>query len=86
MEQIPLKGRTAIVTGVGGEGIGLAVARQLAQAGANVAVTWNRNNDAVGHAENIWSIYGVQCKFAWSCSKSLVLMVSRRPSIPAGYK
>lgn len=43
-----LKGRTALVTG-GSKGIGLAVARRLAQAGANVAIC-GRSGDSLNQA------------------------------------
>lgn len=61
MDLFDLSGRTAIITG-GNGGIGLAMARGLAKAGANVAI-WARNPDknaaaraelnAVGHGEMI---------------------------------
>jgi 3-oxoacyl-[acyl-carrier protein] reductase len=41
MNQLDMKGRSAIVTG-GASGIGLAIARRLAQSGANVAI-WDMN-------------------------------------------
>ncbi|KAE8446213.1 L-xylulose reductase [Mollisiaceae sp. DMI_Dod_QoI] len=56
-----LKGRTAIVTGAGA-GIGLGVAQALAEAGANVAIWYNSNKQAVAEAESIEKTYGVKCK------------------------
>ncbi|KAH6892344.1 hypothetical protein B0T10DRAFT_528155 [Thelonectria olida] len=55
-----LDGRTAIVSG-GGAGIGLAVAHALAEAGANVAIWYNSNTQAVKEAKKIKEIYGVKC-------------------------
>lgn len=49
MEMFDLSGRTAIVTG-GNGGLGLAMARGLAKAGANVAI-WARNPDKNAAAE-----------------------------------
>ncbi|KFH46672.1 NADP-dependent mannitol dehydrogenase-like protein [Hapsidospora chrysogenum ATCC 11550] len=56
-----LKGRTAIVSGAGA-GIGLAVAQGLAEAGANVAIWYNSNKQALVEAENIEKTYGVKCR------------------------
>jgi sorbose reductase len=56
-----LQGRTAIVSG-GGAGIGLAVAHALAEAGANVAIWYNSNTQAVKEAKKIKEIYGVKCE------------------------
>lgn len=56
-----LTGRTAIVSGAGA-GIGLAVAHALAEAGANVAIWYNSNKQAIAEAENIAKTYKVKCK------------------------
>ncbi|KAJ4255452.1 Sorbose reductase sou1 [Fusarium torreyae] len=56
-----LKGRTAIVSGAGA-GIGLAIAHALAEAGANVAIWYNSNKQALTEAENIEKEYGVKCR------------------------
>ncbi|KID87663.1 sorbitol utilization protein SOU2 [Metarhizium guizhouense ARSEF 977] len=56
-----LKGRTAIVSGAGA-GIGLGVAQAFAEAGANVAIWYNSNKQAVTEAENIQKTYSVKCK------------------------
>jgi sorbose reductase len=55
-----LKGRTAIVTGAGA-GIGLVVAQALAEAGANVAIWYNGNKQALDEADKIEKQYGVKC-------------------------
>jgi sorbose reductase len=56
-----LAGRTAIVSGAGA-GIGLAVAHALAEAGANVAIWYNSNRDALARAAEISKLYGVRCE------------------------
>jgi len=48
MNQLDMKGRSAIVTG-GASGIGLAIARRLAQSGANVAI-WDFNEQTMADA------------------------------------
>jgi NAD(P)-dependent dehydrogenase (short-subunit alcohol dehydrogenase family) len=48
MNQLDMKGRSAIVTG-GASGIGLAIAKRLAQSGANVAI-WDFNEQAMAEA------------------------------------
>ena len=54
-----LKGKTAIVTG-SAAGIGLAVSHALAEAGANVAMFWNNNQNCLKRAEEIAAKYGVK--------------------------
>ncbi|KAH7304451.1 reductase with broad range of substrate specificity [Stachybotrys elegans] len=56
-----LKGRTAIISG-GGAGIGYAVAQALAEAGANVAIWYQRNKSAPEKAKAIETEYGVKCR------------------------
>ncbi|OJI95791.1 hypothetical protein ASPVEDRAFT_205341 [Aspergillus versicolor CBS 583.65] len=56
-----LKGKTAIVTGAGA-GIGLSVAHAFAEAGANVAIWYNSNKQAIEKANEIQNKYGVTCK------------------------
>ena len=48
MNQLDMKGRSAIVTG-GASGIGLAIAKRLAQSGANVAI-WDMNEKTMAEA------------------------------------
>ncbi|KAG9522903.1 NAD(P)-binding protein, partial [Aureobasidium melanogenum] len=56
-----LKGRTAVISG-GPAGIGLAVAKTYAEAGANVAIWYNSNTVAHDRAAEIEKEYGVSCK------------------------
>lgn len=60
-----LKHKTAIVSGAGA-GIGLQVARALAESGANVAIWYNSNAKAVEKAKEIESEFGVKCR-AYQC-------------------
>ena len=53
--------KTAIVTGAAA-GIGLTVAQTLAEAGANVAIWYHSNKDAVTRAEEIQSKHAVKCR------------------------
>ncbi|KAI0405302.1 Trimethyllysine dioxygenase [Xylaria palmicola] len=61
MPLFSLKGRTAIVSGAGA-GIGLAVAHAFAEAGANVAIWYNSNKQAIDEAAAIEGKFGVKCK------------------------
>jgi sorbose reductase len=63
MSLFSLKGKTAIIAGAGA-GIGLSVAHALAEAGANVAIWYNRNRKALDRAAEIEQAYGVTCKQA----------------------
>lgn len=56
-----LKGKTAIVSG-SGAGIGLAVVKAYAEAGANVAIWYHSNKEALDRAKEIEEKYGVKCK------------------------
>ena len=58
---LSLKGKTAIVSGAGA-GIGLVVAQGLAEAGANVAIWYHSNKEAITRAEEIEREYGVMCR------------------------
>ena len=53
--------RTAIVSG-SDRGIGLRVAQAFAEAGANVAIWYHSNKDALERAAEIEEKYGVKCK------------------------
>jgi len=56
-----LQGKTAIISGAGA-GIGLAVARGYAEAGANVAIWFHSNKNALKRAEEIEEEFGVKCR------------------------
>ena len=56
-ELVSLKGRTAVVTG-GGRGLGKAIARRLAQAGANVLIGDIEPELATGAAQDLNSLSG----------------------------
>ncbi|KAL9026419.1 MAG: hypothetical protein Q9196_004915 [Gyalolechia fulgens] len=58
---LSLKGRTAIVSGAGA-GIGLRVAQSFAEAGANVAIWYHSNKEAITRAQEIEAEYGVKCR------------------------
>ena len=61
MPLFSLKGRTAIVSGAGA-GIGLQVAQAFAEAGANVAIWYHGNKQALDRAAEIEKKYGVKCE------------------------
>lgn len=58
-----LKGKTAIVSGASAGNIGLGIAQALAEAGANVAIWYNRRKEeAEQSAAEIEKEYGVKCQ------------------------
>ncbi|PNP83735.1 hypothetical protein FNYG_02952 [Fusarium nygamai] len=61
MPLFSLSSKTAIVCGAG-QGIGLAVAKALAEVGANIAIWYNSNSGAIAEAEDIERIYKVKCR------------------------
>ncbi|KIX09345.1 uncharacterized protein Z518_00424 [Rhinocladiella mackenziei CBS 650.93] len=61
MPLFSLKGKTAIISGAGA-GIGLAVARGYAEAGANVVIWYHSNKKALERAKEIEKEFGVMCR------------------------
>jgi len=59
-ELFKLNGRTALVTG-GNRGLGLAMAKALAEAGANISIAARDNKVGAEAVEMIRSTYGVPC-------------------------
>jgi sorbose reductase len=55
-----LKGKTAIVSG-SGAGIGLQVVQAFAEAGANIAIWYHGNKQAIDRAAEVEKKYGVKC-------------------------
>lgn len=60
LELFKLNGRTALVTG-GNRGLGLAMAKALAEAGANISIAARDDKASVEAVEMIKSTYGVGC-------------------------
>ena len=56
-----LKHKTAIVSG-SGAGIGLQVVHAFAEAGANVAIWYHGNKEALDRAAEVEKKYGVKCE------------------------
>ncbi|KAK3712603.1 hypothetical protein LTR37_009046 [Vermiconidia calcicola] len=61
LRQFELKGRVVIVNGAA-EGIGYAVVEAMAEAGADVALWYNSNSEAIKKAEYLAEKYGVKAK------------------------
>jgi sorbose reductase len=61
LEQFQMKGKVTVVNGAA-DGIGLAVASAIAEAGGNVALWYNSNNAALTRAEEIAKEFGVKTK------------------------
>lgn len=73
---LSLNGKTAIVSGAGA-GIGLRVAQALAEAGANVAIWYHSNKDALDRARDIETEYAVKCEKCPTTTLSLSLTPER---------
>lgn len=56
--QLSMKGKVAVITGAA-DGIGLAVAEALAEAGADLALWYNSNKTAIEKAKQLESTYGI---------------------------
>lgn len=69
-----LKHKTAIVSGAGA-GIGLQVARALAEQGANVAIWYNSNKKAEEKAEQIAEDFGVKCEFFATMAIAIAIVI-----------
>lgn len=61
LEQFQMKGKVTVVNGAA-DGIGLAVATAIAEAGGDVALWYNSNNAAIARAEEIAKEFGVKTK------------------------
>ncbi|KAL5377431.1 hypothetical protein DPSP01_009769 [Paraphaeosphaeria sporulosa] len=61
LEQFQMKGKVTVVNGAA-DGIGLAVAYAMAEAGGNVALWYNSNHAAITRAEEIAKEFGVKTK------------------------
>lgn len=61
LQQFSMKGRVVAVNGAA-DGIGLAVAEGMAEAGADVALWYNSNNAAEAHAAALAAAHGVQAR------------------------
>ncbi|KAJ5488791.1 NADP-dependent mannitol dehydrogenase [Penicillium diatomitis] len=59
LEQFRLGGKVVVVNGAA-DGIGLAVAEAMAEAGAHVALWYNSNDAAIGKAQQLASTHNIQ--------------------------
>ncbi|QMW36837.1 hypothetical protein G4B11_000073 [Aspergillus flavus] len=59
LEQFKLNGKVVVITGAA-DGIGLAVAEAMAEAGANVALWYNSNDAAIKRGEELAKDHGVR--------------------------
>ncbi|KAJ4229161.1 hypothetical protein FSOLCH5_011712 [Fusarium solani] len=59
VEQLRLNGKVVVITGAA-DGIGLAVATAMAEAGGNVALWYNSNTAAVDRAQDLVNQHGVK--------------------------
>jgi sorbose reductase len=86
MSLFSLKGKTAIISGAGA-GIGLAVARGFAEAGANVVIWYYSNKKALARAEEIEKEFGVKCTLAFQLvSTSIPPPPDHRLTKPLNYR
>tara|TARA_R110002167_G_scaffold158880_10_gene354264 strand:- start:7181 stop:7957 length:777 start_codon:yes stop_codon:yes gene_type:complete len=60
LDQFNLKGRVALIIG-GNRGLGLAMAKALAEAGANIAIAARDEKTNTTSQQEIESLYGVEC-------------------------
>ncbi len=60
LEKFSLKGRVALIVG-GNRGLGLAMAKALAEAGANISIAARDEKTNKSSKEEIESVYGVEC-------------------------
>lgn len=65
LEQLSMKGKVTAVTG-GSDGIGLAAAEAIAEAGGDVVLLYNSNTAALGNAERLAKLHNVRAK-AYKC-------------------
>ncbi|EPQ50760.1 putative NADP-dependent mannitol dehydrogenase [Gloeophyllum trabeum ATCC 11539] len=72
---IDFKGKCVVVTG-GNRGIGLAISKAVAQAGASVAIIYRSSKDADQVASNIGKEFGVKTK-AYKCDVSDADLVNK---------
>ncbi|KAJ9652198.1 hypothetical protein H2198_008542 [Neophaeococcomyces mojaviensis] len=61
LQQFSMRDRVVVVTG-GADGIGLAVAEAMAEAGANVALWFNSNKAAIDRAEELSKAHNIKAK------------------------
>ena len=61
LEQFQMKGKVTVVNGAS-DGIGLAVATAMAEAGGHVALWYNSNDAAITRVEEIANEFGVKTK------------------------
>jgi sorbose reductase len=69
IQQLSMKAKVTAVTGAS-SGIGLAAVEAIAEAGGDVALIYNTNDDAIKHAERIVKEHGVRAK-AYQCEVSV---------------
>jgi sorbose reductase len=60
-DQLSMKGKVVAITGAA-DGIGLAVAEAMAEAGGDVAMWYNSNGAAIARAEELAKKHGIRAK------------------------